>query len=443
MAGRSDAATDRCSRATAPSMATVTIAAWAKVVNSASPLFHPIMRLSDAGDATLWIVGFKGANGRTPSVYSASNTTGISGAEVALGTWVYVAATLSGTAAQLLTGTVPGTLSKVTGTVGSGTPTQFGVFGRSAADGSEWLDGSIAYLRVWTSVLSDAQIAAESQSATPVVTAGLWGHWPFAAAALTDTSGNSRNLTAGSTALASDTDPTLTTGHTINVGFAISSHVAGAVTRTKSRTVGLAAFGSVAQAVSRIKARAVGVAAQATAALAVGRTKARSVGLGTETGAVQAVARTKRRTIGAALENWVAGAVGRRKSRAVPAAGEAYSAGVVTVAGQHLVPVGFATETSVARPITRAKARVLGLALETALAWLPGRRKARTVGTAAETDQVFPRSTQAGPWPPHFGPSRQVVRARAGQPTERAVVLVGPAVVREATVIVGRPRVLT
>lgn len=212
MAARSDAATDRVSRSTAPSLASFTICAWAKVVNSAAPLFHPITRFSDAGDSSSWIVGFKGTNGRTPSCYSPGNATGISGAEVALGTWVFVAATLSGTAAAIHTGTSPGSLTKVTGTVAAAnTPTQFGVFGRSAADGSEWLDGSLAGLRMWTAVLSDAEIVSESQSIAAVRTSGLWGSWPFASAALTDASGNSRNLTAGSTALSSDTDPTLTT----------------------------------------------------------------------------------------------------------------------------------------------------------------------------------------------------------------------------------------
>jgi hypothetical protein len=210
VAARSDAATDRVTVASAPAMTAITIGGWARIEAASASSFNPIARFHTlSGDATSWIVGFKGTNGRTPSVYSPGNTTGISAAEQSLSTYVYVAATLSGTAAQLLYGNTPGSLTKVTGTVAaSGTPDRIALFGRSAADGSEWLDGILAYMRVWTAVLSDSEIAAESASATPVRTANAWSNWAFAAAALTDTVA-SRDLTAGSTALASATDPVL------------------------------------------------------------------------------------------------------------------------------------------------------------------------------------------------------------------------------------------
>lgn len=212
MAARSDAATDRVSRTTAPSLASVTVCAWVKIgATHAGNLFHPIMRVEASGGSAL-IFGFKGTNGRTPSLYSGSSTTGISGTEVALSTYVFVAATMSAGAAQLFQGTTPGSVSKVTGTVNTtGTPDTVTVFSRSPSDGSEWLEGTLAGVRMWTAVLSDAEIAAESLSLTAVRTSGLWASWPFAAAALTDASGNSRPLTAGSTALSSDTDPALST----------------------------------------------------------------------------------------------------------------------------------------------------------------------------------------------------------------------------------------
>lgn len=212
MAARSDAATDRVSRTTAPSLASVTVCAWVKIgATHAGNLFHPIMRVEASGGSAL-IFGFKGTNGRTPSLYSGSSTTGISGTEVALATYVFVAATMSAGAAQLFQGTTPGSVSKVTGTVNTtGTPDTVTVFSRSPSDGSEWLEGTLAGVRMWTAVLSDAEIAAESLSLTAVRTSGLWASWPFAAAALTDASGNSRPLTAGSTGLSSDTDPTLST----------------------------------------------------------------------------------------------------------------------------------------------------------------------------------------------------------------------------------------
>lgn len=228
MAARSDAATDRVSRTTAPSLAAVTVCAWAKIgVTHAGNLFHPIMRVEASGGSAM-IFGFKGANGRTPSLYSGSSTTGISGTEVALSTYVFVAATMSAGAAQLFQGTTPGSVSKVTGTVNTtGTPDTVTVFSRSPSDGSEWLEGTLAGVRMWTAVLSDAEIAAESLSLTAVRTSGLWASWPFAAAALTDASGNSRPLTAGSTALSSDTDPALATDITGSGALTAPAAVAG------------------------------------------------------------------------------------------------------------------------------------------------------------------------------------------------------------------------
>jgi hypothetical protein len=211
MAAESDAATDRVTCGSAPSMAAISFCCWVKIVTASAGSFNPITRFyTNSGDASSWIIGFKGTNGRTPAVYSPGNTTGISGAEQTLNTWVFIGATLSGTAAQLFYGNTPGTLTKVTGTVAaSGTPDRLTLFGRSAADGSEWLRGIQAYDRLWTALISDAEMAAESLATAPARTSGLWASWPFAAAALTDASGNGRNLTAGSTALSSATDPTL------------------------------------------------------------------------------------------------------------------------------------------------------------------------------------------------------------------------------------------
>lgn len=209
MAARSDAATDRVSRATAPSLAGVTFCCWAKVgAVHAGNLFHPMIRV-EAGGGTAAIFSFRGTNGRTPTLYSASSTTGIAGAEQALSTWVFCAFTMNSGPAQLFHGTTPGSLSKVTGTVNtSGTPDTVTLFGRSPSDGSEWLEGSMAYARMWTAVLSDAEVAAESQSPSAVRSSGLWESWPLAAAALTGVA-NARDLTAGSTALSPDTDPVL------------------------------------------------------------------------------------------------------------------------------------------------------------------------------------------------------------------------------------------
>jgi hypothetical protein len=282
VAARSDAATDRVTLSSAPPMATITIAGWARIEAASAGSFNPIARFHvNSGDTSSWIVGFKGANGRTPSVYSPSNATGISAAEQALSTYVYVAATLSGTAAQLLYGNTPGSLTKVTGTVAAGgTPDRITFFGRSAADGSEWLNGILAHWRIWTAVLSDSEIAAESQSADPVRTSGLWSDWDFAAAALTDGSGNGRNLTAGSTALTAATDPALSTTITgTGVLTAPASVAAGTGTAVVAGSGASSAPTSAAAGIGAVVVTASGAAA-APAAVASGAGTAVVAGTG-------------------------------------------------------------------------------------------------------------------------------------------------------------------
>jgi hypothetical protein len=220
MAAFADVATDRVSRTTAPSLAGFSFCCWAKqTAVHAGNLFHPMIRIEASG-GTAAIFSFRGTNGKTATLYSASSTTGIAmTGEQTLSTYGFFGFTMNSGPAQLFWGTTPGTLSKVTGTVNtSGTPDTLTLFSRSPSDGSEWLEGTLYGVRCWAGVvLSDIEMAAESQLAPSVSgpaarTSGLWGSWPFTAAALTDVSGNSRNLTAGSTALTADTDPVLSTG---------------------------------------------------------------------------------------------------------------------------------------------------------------------------------------------------------------------------------------
>jgi hypothetical protein len=209
-----DAATDRLTIASAPATGPITFMAWVKLANTANTT-NTIMRF-DAGGGTALINALRS---QVPGMYSSSSTTGVVGTSISTGTWVCVACTRdAANAGQLFQGSTPGSLTKTTATVNStGTPSSFNLFGRSSSDATDWFSGSMAYVRLWTAVLSDAEIATESQTltsaGTPAArTSGLWGSWPFAAAALTDVSGNGRNWTAGSTALTADTDPVLSTG---------------------------------------------------------------------------------------------------------------------------------------------------------------------------------------------------------------------------------------
>lgn len=211
MAARSDAATDRVSLASAPAVASgLSVLVWVKIVVDRDD-FSTIVRFHQAsGGNTALTLGMK-ANGTQPALFSPGNTGGVTGTDLVVGTWTCVgfAVNASGVGA-LYRGTTPGTLTKFTGTVPiSQTPDGLTFFGRSPSDATEWGNLSLAYARAWAGQLSDAEMAAESASATAVKTSGLFDHWAFAGAALTGVNGHT--LTAGTTALAADTDPVLGT----------------------------------------------------------------------------------------------------------------------------------------------------------------------------------------------------------------------------------------
>ena len=237
MAGRSDAATDRVSLASAPAVASgLSIIAWVKIAVDRND-FSTVCRFHQgSGSNTAVTLGMK-SNGTQPAVFSPGNTTGITGTDLVVGTWTCIGFALAANGVgAFYRGTTPGTLTKTTGTVPiSQTPDGLTFFGRSSSDAAEWGNLSIAYARAWAGQLSDAEMAAESASATEVRTSGLFDHWAFAGAALTGVNGHT--LTAGSTALTSDTDPVLSTGNSTNLPRVTEAGSVTAPTRKRSSPV--------------------------------------------------------------------------------------------------------------------------------------------------------------------------------------------------------------
>jgi hypothetical protein len=73
--------------------------------------------------------------------------------------------------------------------------------------GGEWLNGSIAFTKLYTRALSNAEITSELSYYNPVSTTGLYGAWSFWGGPSTaDLSGNSRTLSGG-TGTSTDTGP--------------------------------------------------------------------------------------------------------------------------------------------------------------------------------------------------------------------------------------------
>lgn len=76
---------------------------------------------------------------------------------------------------------------------------------------NNWLNGSIAQLRVWSAALTSTELLAEYHSTTPVRTSNLWAAYSFASGPqTTDDSGNGRTLTATGTPTADTAGPNIT-----------------------------------------------------------------------------------------------------------------------------------------------------------------------------------------------------------------------------------------
>lgn len=283
MSQRSDQATDRVTYAASPppSPATAfTATFWARLRVDRDD-FSTMMRLHSASGGSTTVNLATGSSGTTPVVVSPGNTGGIIGADpLVVDTWLMLAITSAGTGAtdgKLYTRTVGGSTNVVTGQVSGGaTPDGITLFGRSAGDSGEWFNGGLAYVRVWSAVLTQGEIEAEWASATRVRTSGLWADWPMLTN-INDISGNGRHLSAGTTALTTEDNPPLNASVT-GTGLAAFSGLTAAAGAVRG-VVGsaAAALGGLAGAVSGVR-RVNGIGAFAGGVLAGTATGRRAVG---------------------------------------------------------------------------------------------------------------------------------------------------------------------
>lgn len=214
MSVRFDAATDRISGPASPAppdTATgITGCFWAFLsVDQAAN--ETLFRLHAASGATTRLTLATLPATTTPALFSIGNGGGVS-SPLGLSTTAFrrIGFTCTGTTGTIYAGDdAGGATVSASGTVSGGaTASGFTLGGRSASDSTEWLNGRLAYLRLWSTVLSQAEIEAEWAASAPVRTSGLWADYPLTAHTdLTDHSGNGRNLVAGSTAVTTEADP--------------------------------------------------------------------------------------------------------------------------------------------------------------------------------------------------------------------------------------------
>lgn len=213
MSTRFDAATDRISFAGAMfpvgSGFTVTAWAWVSANTATNATFGRLHASSGGATIVTWGTGADGLSG--PNYFTAGGSVGNS-TNMAVGAWRKVAISCSGTTGKSYVATIGGSTEVDSGTVGVGTPDGLTLGGRAPADSSEWFNGRLAHVRVWSVELTQAEIEAEWAAAVPQHAAGLFAWWPLTDSTdLTDHSGNHHDLTAGSTAVSTEADPPLNT----------------------------------------------------------------------------------------------------------------------------------------------------------------------------------------------------------------------------------------
>lgn len=215
MSIRFDTSTDRITwTGTAPTPSSgITILFWAYVSTDLNAN-STYMRLHTSSGGTTVVTLATNTDGTTPSCFTVGGTV-VGPTNPGAATWARVAYTITGTTAKVYTAlTDTGATNSTTGTAGSSASTAplsgYTVGGRSSSDASERFDGRIAYLRVWSTVLTQSEIETEWMSATPVRTSLLFADYPLETASdLTDHSGNGRHLSAGTSPVTSEADPPL------------------------------------------------------------------------------------------------------------------------------------------------------------------------------------------------------------------------------------------
>jgi hypothetical protein len=146
-----------------------------------------------------------GSNGTRDIILSGASGGMTAGTKFTVGTWTFIAATINASGSDTLWWAVAPatTLSSFTSTVGGLNDTSS--FWISNDGFGSWWNGSVACVRVWSAILTQAQLEAELPKRSAQRATNLWASYELNGPSLVDSSGNSRTLTAGAGTPATDT----------------------------------------------------------------------------------------------------------------------------------------------------------------------------------------------------------------------------------------------
>ncbi|WP_410633390.1 hypothetical protein [Amycolatopsis sp. cmx-4-83] len=179
--------------------------------------FSTMFRAHASSGSTTRLTLATKTDGTSPAIFTPGNTGGVAGVDVFTGgAWLFIAIVQSGTTATIYTCTPGGTMHSASGTSSGGSaPDGYTIGGRSSSDSTEYFSGRARCVRQWSGVqLTSTELAAERDSFTAVKT-GTYSDHPLATGTdLSDASGNSRTLTAGSVSGTTEADPPIGTSFT-------------------------------------------------------------------------------------------------------------------------------------------------------------------------------------------------------------------------------------
>lgn len=237
-----------------------------------------LTRLSQTGTSILYLS--TDADGTSVAWFSSAGSI-VTTFQLTVGAWHRIAATHNAGAGTLYTATATGATNVDTGTIVTGTPDLLGIGGRGSGDNTEPFNGRLAAYKLYSAVLTQAEIEAEWTQYRPIRTASLHSIYPFVNAELVDYSGNGRTLTAGSTATTTEAGPPIRWDGRLRGQLILpaAAGTVGAVTATTTAAASAGATRSDTAALSRVTTASSTVTATRSdsAAVAVGTVAGSSV----------------------------------------------------------------------------------------------------------------------------------------------------------------------